>query len=544
MALTGQVSNVHFLESLDETIRPVSGWHRTGDVEADESGAGCKLRCVYCNQAGLNFNDSGERQSGYLSLGVDSGLSLCTKLYIEDRLDAEISVDEAMQALRDYPYYTPSMSIILENTNDPGLDWNKTAALIRALRTEFNHTGPINFITKMGISDKDAQMIADLRSIGANVIGTVTLANLPSAIEPASFQSRVNTIRRLSEAGLPVIMSMRPMIEGINTDDESIRSLLELVKDHVDLITVGGLFMYDFTHKAFEDAGFPLDPSIYKLDYNAAKINPPGIKAKVVRIAAEMGIAHKVQYHNSCAISQTMTTQYGVPTHDRIAHWMSPSGEERFDTYCSTFCDPDQIEICKGAANEEPDTVLAKANQALQTIILGQIAGGKTPKDMKVRPALDGSKRLVIENGSLLIEEIFIINEATGWYVNNLPEYEGFLHRARQAINVDMGQDFEHSYLGALQVGDDWVVFMDKVIDDNDNQTTLRWIRSRTRARVNLFNLSEMTDQEGYEAVLAKMKLSANGEVDELELRNQLDSIVSIKRYRDQFRRIQFNSEG
>lgn len=534
MNLSGP-SNVHFMESLDEFIRPVENWQRTGDVEPHERGFGCKLSCIYCNQSAINYNDYGERQSGYLSLGVDSGLSICTKLYIGDRLDAEVSVDDIISVIKNYPYYKPTMGVILENTNDPGLDWEKTAKIVEALRKEFNHSGPINFITKMGISDKQAEMFALLKDQGANIVCTVTLANLPKEIEPASIESRVNTIKRFNKVGVPVIMAMRPMIEGVNTNEDSIRSLLEKVKDYVDIITVGGLFVYNFTHKAFAQAGYQLDPETYKSTYAAAKILPPEIKGKVRKIAGEMGIAHKVQNHNSCAISQVMSDKYGIPTHDRIAHWMSPSGEERFDTYCETFCDPDQIEICKGAANKEPTIVLEEANKALEIIIKNQIAAGKKPKDMRVRQALDGSKRLVVEGGSLLIEEIFLLNGATGWYINNLPDYEGLLHRTRQAINLDMGQNFESSFLGAVQVGDDWVIFMDKIIDNDNNQTTLRWIRSRTRGRIHLFNSYEISDAEGYESVLAKLKMLSNGDLGEEELRKQLDTVVLMKNYRANF---------
>jgi len=514
----------NYLSTYDEIIRPVSKWQRTGNVAPNEHGFGCKLNCVYCNQAAINFSLKGERKSGYLSMGVDSGLSICTSLWIGDRMDAEISVQDMADALRNYPYYLPESPVILENTNDPGLDWGKTADIVRTLREEFNHQAAINFITKMGISQKQVDQFSKLQQEGANLIATVTYAGLPAAIEPASAKSRINAMQRFHDSGIPVVMSMRPMIDGINCDDETIANVLRDVNGKVDIVTVGGLFIYNFTPDAFDKAGYSLNET-YDTKYAAAKVNPKDIKERVARIAQDIDFKGKVQYHNSCAISQLMTTRYNKPTDDRLAHWQSPSGEVRIKNYCSQFCPPEQMKICTATMKKSPDEVMETAHQALDIIKQAQIKAGKEPTDMRIVRSIEFPNMLLVENGSLLIEELFLIEEMCGWDVNCLPNREGVKYRSQQAIGIDMGLDYRGIYVGELKVGQEWYVVVNGEVDGNQNKTLLSWLRGRNRARMNIIDINSIQEYESYVSILENLGTRSFGLQSKAEIVAELDGI-------------------
>ncbi len=524
-----QAIEVHpkFLSTYDEIIRPVSGWEKTGKVEGHERGHGCRLNCIYCNQAAINYGLDGERQSGYLSMGVDSGLSINSRLWIGDRIDAQIGITELSQAISDYPYYSPRATVILENTNDPGLDWDRTLEIVRMMREDHDHTGAINFITKMGISNRHTEEFRKLAEQGAKIVLTVTYSGLPPEIEPASSQARINTMRRFKGVGLPVIMAMRPMIEGINCSDDDIKRVLREVDGKVDVVTIGGLFVYNFTHDAFRRAGHPLDENIYRTEYAAAKITPNGIKARVRAIADEIGFKATIQSHNSCAIAQIMSIHYGVPTPDRIAHWQSPGGEVRIHSYCTPHCPAEQRANCQRKIDQDMAVAIADATRALRTVIEAQKQVGKIPPEMRVIRSIEFPHMLLIKNGSLLIEELFLLEQSAGVDINNLPTKEGLRYRSMQAIEIDMGLDFTEIYRGEILIGQEWYVVVNDVLDETGNNTLLRWMRGRNRARVNIINIRDLQSSGRIDDLLDRLELRTFG----LQTREQLyTELIQIRK--------------
>lgn len=263
-------------QSDDHDIKPTKEWVRTGRVEAGETGHGCSVGCIYCNQMGLDKNEAGERMAGYISLSVDGGISLNSRLMIDSRPDRMIEPESLINELRSYSFYEPNSFVLLENFNDPGLNWRQTAKIAELLITDLRHEGPISFITKFGITEKQVEELARIQKLGAKLVGIVTYSGLPKEIEPNSpDELRLTTMSRLQEAGIPVICSMRPMIKGINTDVDTIDRVLTEVKDRVNAIIVGGLFVYDsFTIDAFRERGFPLDQEYKEQMYSIAKSMP------------------------------------------------------------------------------------------------------------------------------------------------------------------------------------------------------------------------------------------------------------------------------
>jgi len=467
----------------DQDLKPISGWIRTGRVLSGENGPGCSVGCIYCNQMGLDKNEQGDRMAGYISLSVDGGISLNTRLMVGSRQDRAIATEELISEIKDYPFYEPNSYVILENFNDPGLNWKQTTRLAELLVTDLKHSGPISFITKLGISDNQVEELSRVQKLGANLVGIVTYSGLPAEIEPNSPEEmRLTTMSRLKEKGIPVICSMRPLIKGINTDVETIDRVLMQVKEKVDAIIVGGLFVYDnFTIKAFQSKGFPLDQAYEEQIYSVAKSMPEDYKQLVRDRAAELGLDQVVQNHTSCAISQLMTTVYGRPTSDRAPHWVSPQGLE-FAMDCIQ-CPDIQKTVCYERSQEKVEDVIYRAKNALSKIGYS---------DLDVLSSKDAPNTLLVVGGSLLFEELVYVKEQAGWYVDNLPSLNGIRHRTLETLKNDLkfSQDLVSDF---ILVGQEWHVVVQGV-DYEQSKYLERWFRSRNRHRVCVLRLEELRD--------------------------------------------------
>jgi DNA repair photolyase len=105
---------------------------------------------------------------------------------------------------------------------------------LRALQAcdEFRH--PIGIITKGALVRRDTQLIARMAQRGgAHVALTIPFADPDDAraLEPwaPAPATRFETLRRLSEAGVPVGVSLSPVIPGLN--DSAIPEILERARD-------------------------------------------------------------------------------------------------------------------------------------------------------------------------------------------------------------------------------------------------------------------------------------------------------------------------
>jgi DNA repair photolyase len=254
-------------------LRPLSGWVVTNKVPVGEIGPGCTVGCIYCNQMGMDKGETGEKLAPYISFTVDGGISLNTRLMVGPKVERTIGIKPLVAELKQNPFYSPESPIYLENFNDPGTNWTHTADLIQESLEELCHEGPFVFITKMGIKpDQVNRLVALQQTQGAKIIGIVTYTGMPKGIEKGGDHIRIDTLKKLHDAGIPTVLSMRPLISSINDSKENMERVLEETRGIADTVICGGLFVFDeFTVDNFARAGYPL-PDGYKQDvYSLAK---------------------------------------------------------------------------------------------------------------------------------------------------------------------------------------------------------------------------------------------------------------------------------
>jgi DNA repair photolyase len=471
-------------------IRPLEFWELTGLVALGEVGPGCPVACIYCNQMGMDKGETGEKLAPYISFTVDGGISLNSRLMVGSKIERTIGIKPLVAELKKNPFYSQISPIFLENFNDPGNDWNHTANLIEEVINELDHQGPFVFITKMGIKPEHVTKLVELQqNRQAKIIGIVTYSGMPKRVENSSDTIRTGTLRKLHEAGIPTILSMRPLIKDINDSPENIKRVLEETRGITDAVICGGLFVFDeFTVDNFEKAGYSL-ANEYKQDiYSLAKSMPVDYKPIVREIAESINYPAVVHSHTTCAVTDLTTRKYNRKKPDRFPHWFNHNAPAFSD--CG-HCPAVQKKECQKAANTPYDVVADRARTALDHIGYSHLG---------VEEAHAVSKLLLIKDGSLAYEELAYIREQTGWYTDNLPSREGFLGRAKPAIERDMTFNgikykYEDVIAGEFLVDQEWQVIF-KMDDDRLNNYALRWLRSRVRNRIQGISIKELTATE------------------------------------------------
>ncbi|NBC21011.1 MAG: PA0069 family radical SAM protein [Alphaproteobacteria bacterium] len=199
-----------------ETARTLISFNRSPDIHFDRSVnpyRGCEHGCVYC------FARPTHAYNG-LSAGLD----------FESRLFFKPNGPELLRRELSRPEYVPRVIALGVNT-DAFQPAEKRLRLTRALLevfAEFNH--PVSLLTKSTLIQRDIDLVAPLAEKGLARVG-ISLTTLDPALsrrmEPraATPKLRLETMRALSRAGIPVIAMTAPVIPGLN--DDEIEALLE-----------------------------------------------------------------------------------------------------------------------------------------------------------------------------------------------------------------------------------------------------------------------------------------------------------------------------
>jgi DNA repair photolyase len=168
---------------------------------------GCEHGCIYC---------FARPSHSYLSLSP--GLDFETKIF------AKVNAPELLRRELAHPSYVPEPIALGVNT-DAYQPCERTLRLTRrVLEVLHECEHPVALITKSSLIERDIDLLADMASRGL-AMAALTITTLDPAIartlEPraAAPARRLRTIRALSEAGIPVGVSIAPVIPFITEPD-------------------------------------------------------------------------------------------------------------------------------------------------------------------------------------------------------------------------------------------------------------------------------------------------------------------------------------
>jgi DNA repair photolyase len=190
-----------------DATRSAIAWNESPDLGFDRSVnpyRGCEHGCVYCFA-----------RPTHAWLGLSPGLDFETKLFAKPEAPRLLAEELAR------PGYKPALMALGTNT-DPYQPIERTMKITRGVLetlAAFNH--PVGIVTKSALVLRDIDILAPMARLGlASVTLSVTTLDrdLARNLEPraATPPRRLETIRRLAEAGIPVGVLAAPMIPALN----------------------------------------------------------------------------------------------------------------------------------------------------------------------------------------------------------------------------------------------------------------------------------------------------------------------------------------
>ncbi len=202
----------------DDTQSVISR-HRSPDLPFEASlnpYRGCEHGCAYCYA-----------RPTHDYLGFSSGVDFESRILVKQRAAA------LLRREFDKPGYQPC-SLSMSGVTDPYQPVEKALRITRScleVLAEYHHA--VVMITKNHLITRDADLLSRLagqRAAAAFVSITTLDAALAGVLEPraSSPRQRLEAIRQLHEAGVPVGVSVAPIIPGLN--DHEVPAILEAAK--------------------------------------------------------------------------------------------------------------------------------------------------------------------------------------------------------------------------------------------------------------------------------------------------------------------------
>ncbi|HLO77009.1 MAG TPA: PA0069 family radical SAM protein [Magnetospirillum sp.] len=203
-----------------DSTRTIITRNTSPDVPFDRSinpYRGCEHGCIYCFA-----------RPTHAYLGLSPGLDFETRLLAKP--DAAALLERELSN----PRYRPAVIAIGTNT-DPYQPIERARRIMRGcleVLAAFNH--PVMITTKSALVARDVDILAPMAAAGlaaVNISVTTLDRDLCRRLEPraATPAVRLDTIRRLSAAGIPTTVMAAPMIPALT--EHELESILEAARD-------------------------------------------------------------------------------------------------------------------------------------------------------------------------------------------------------------------------------------------------------------------------------------------------------------------------
>jgi DNA repair photolyase len=203
----------------EEMARSVISRNTSPDLSFDRSinpYRGCEHGCIYCFA-----------RPSHAFLGLSPGLDFETKLIARPNAAAQLRKELS------HPRYDPKIIAIGTNT-DPYQPIEKGREIMREVLqvlSDFNH--PVGIVTKGTLIERDIDILAPMAAKGLVRIGisiTTLDPKTSRAMEPRVPMpaARLRTIRRLTDAGIPVRVMVSPVVPALT--DHELENILRAAK--------------------------------------------------------------------------------------------------------------------------------------------------------------------------------------------------------------------------------------------------------------------------------------------------------------------------
>ncbi len=203
-------------EVTEEAPRRIITKNSSPDIPFDRSinpYRGCEHGCIYC------FARPSHEWLG-LSAGLDFETRLIAKPSVPDLLERELRAKS----------YVPQVIAIGTNTDPYQPIERERRIMRRVLEVLSAHRHPVGIVTKGTLIERDADLLGEMGRAGLAHVGvsvTTLDPHLARLMEPRvpSPRRRLETIRRLAEAGCPVRIMVSPVVPALT--DHELEAVLE-----------------------------------------------------------------------------------------------------------------------------------------------------------------------------------------------------------------------------------------------------------------------------------------------------------------------------
>jgi len=203
-----------------DTSKSVINYNDSPDVPCDRSinpYRGCEHGCVYCFA-----------RPTHAYLGLSPGLDFESRIFYKPDAAALLRKELSKPGYSCAPI---ALGINTDAYQPAERRLGITRAVIEVL-AEFGH--PFSIVTKSALIERDLDLLAPLaaRNLFQAAVSVTTLdRHLARSLEPraAAPERRLETIRRLREAGVPVIVLVAPVIPFLN--DNEMETILAAVRE-------------------------------------------------------------------------------------------------------------------------------------------------------------------------------------------------------------------------------------------------------------------------------------------------------------------------
>lgn len=178
---------------------------------------GCAHGCAYCYA-----------RPSHEYLGFGSGTDFERRIVIKPR------APELLRAAFERPSWRGELLVFSGNTDCYQPLEAQYGLTRRCLEVCREYQNPVHIITKSTLVERDAALLAELQGVAsASIAVSVTFWDdaVARALEPyvPAPRRRIETIRRLSAAGLPVVVHVAPVILGLS--DRDVIPILEAARE-------------------------------------------------------------------------------------------------------------------------------------------------------------------------------------------------------------------------------------------------------------------------------------------------------------------------
>jgi DNA repair photolyase len=178
---------------------------------------GCAHGCAYCYA-----------RPSHEYLGFGAGTDFERRLVVKPR------APELLREAFERRSWSGELLVLSGNTDCYQPIESRFELTRRCLEVCLEYKNPVHIITKGTLIERDIELLAELHraaSVGVSVSVTFWDADVARAIEPyvPAPRRRIETIRRLTSAGVPVIVHVAPVILGLS--DRDVIPILEAARE-------------------------------------------------------------------------------------------------------------------------------------------------------------------------------------------------------------------------------------------------------------------------------------------------------------------------